>query len=164
MTQRDYVYNYHRGKLVFGLLLLEFEDAVKEGDGARLTNVYKLALLFYKCYGHQKYAYVTLLYLVKMRSTLMEQANSFTWNRFYNHYGGKSKNISLDLRMEQLNKLLKSQLRALGSNINETNAGRVANAIEGVELILGSIDNDYSLKLRSHFDFVIHNKVLRFKC
>ena len=152
MTQSDYVYNYHRGKLVFGLLLLEFEDAVKEGDGARLTNVYKLALLFYKCYGHQKYAYVTLLYLVKMHYTLTEQqANSFTWNRFYNHYGGKGKNISLDLRMEQLNKLLKSQLRALGSNINETNAGRVANAIEGVELILGSIDKDCMLATRKGY-------------
>lgn len=129
--------------MAFGLLLFEFEDAVKERDGARLTNVYKLALLFYKCYGHHKYAYVTLLYLVKIQAILTEQqANSFTWNRFYSKYGGKGKNISLDLRMEQLNKLLKSQLRALGSNINESSAERVANALEGVELILSSIDKD----------------------
>ena len=47
--------------------------------------------------------------------------------------------------MEQLNKLLKSQLRALGSNINESNAARVTIAIEGVELILSSIDKDCTL-------------------
>ncbi len=141
--ESDYIYNYHCAKLTFGLLLFEFEDAVKEGDGARLTNVYKLALLFYKAYGHHKYAYVILLYLVKINATLTEQqSHSFTWNRFYNKYGGKGKNISLDLRMEQLNKLLKSQLRSLGPNINETNAARVANAVEGVELILASIDKD----------------------
>lgn len=43
---QDYLFNYHQGKLTFGLLLLEFEDAVKKGDGNRLLNVYKFALLF----------------------------------------------------------------------------------------------------------------------
>ena len=144
----DHIYNYHRGKLAFGLLLFEFEDAVKECDGARLISVYKLALLFYKCYGH-KYAYVTLLYLVKLQATsTQQQSNSLVWNRFYNKYGGKGKNISLDLRMEQLNKLLKSQLRALGSNIKENNAARVANAIEGLELLLNSIDRDCIMSTR----------------
>ena len=59
----DYTYSYHCGKLAFGLLF-EFEDAMKEDDGARFTNVYKLALLFYKCCGNHKYVYVTLLYLL----------------------------------------------------------------------------------------------------
>ena len=50
--------------------------------------------------------------------------------------------------MEQLNKLLKSQLRALGSNIKENNAARVANAIEGLELLLNSIDRDCIMSTR----------------
>jgi hypothetical protein len=37
----DYLYNYHAGKLKFGLILLEFNDAIAEGDGDRLHNVYK---------------------------------------------------------------------------------------------------------------------------
>ena len=49
---QDYIYNYHQSKLAFGLLLFEFEDAIKEGDGDRLLNVYKFALLIYKCYGY----------------------------------------------------------------------------------------------------------------
>ena len=57
---QDYIYNYYQGKLAFGLLLFEFEDADKESDGDRLLNVYKFALLIYKCYGHHKYAYVIL--------------------------------------------------------------------------------------------------------
>ena len=53
-------------------MLLEFNDAVKEGDGARLFifELYKLALLLYKTYGHYKYAYAVLLYLVKCTAIL----------------------------------------------------------------------------------------------
>lgn len=145
----DYKFNYHRAKLVFGLLLLEFEDAIKEGDGDRLLNVYKIALLFYKKNGHTKYAYVTLLYLVNEHAALTAfQANSLRHNRFYNKYGGKGRNIPLDLKMEQLNKVLKTMWRGLGANLNETNASRVANAIEVLECLLDSVDRDCALSGR----------------
>ena len=42
-SQEDYKFNYHSAKLTFGLVLLEFNDAVKEGDGGRLFALYKLA-------------------------------------------------------------------------------------------------------------------------
>ena len=133
-------------------MIFEFEDAIKEGDGERLTRVYKFALLLYKCYGHHKYAFVTLLHLVKVHAALTEQqSHSLVWNRFFNKYGGKGKNIPLDLRMEQLNKLLKTQLRALGSNINEKNAARVSNALEGLELLLHSIDKECILQQRKGY-------------
>ena len=51
---QDFVYNYHRGKLAYGLILFEFTDAVKEGDGDRLFDIYKIALLLYKVGGHYK--------------------------------------------------------------------------------------------------------------
>ena len=143
---QDYIYNYHQGKLAFGLLLFEFEVAVKEGDGDRLLNVYKFALLIYKCYGHHKYAHVILLYLVKIEATLTEmQAASLKYNRFYSRSGEKGSNISLDLKMEQLNKLLKTLWRGLGANLNEVNAARVANALESLELIVQSVDKDCAL-------------------
>ena len=44
-TEQDYMYNYHSAKLTFGLILLEFNDAIKEGDGDRLFDIYKMALL-----------------------------------------------------------------------------------------------------------------------
>jgi hypothetical protein len=44
--------------------------------------------------------------------------------------------------MKQLNKMLKSLWRGLGANLDETNAARVADSVEGLELILDSIDRD----------------------
>lgn len=80
--------------------------------------------------------------LVKIQAGL---GDSMKWNRFYNKYGGKGRNIPLDLKMEQLNKILKKLLRGLGSNVDEKNAERVANAIQGIEAVLESVDKDCSL-------------------
>ena len=38
-TEQDYKYNYHSAKLTFGLIILEFNDAIKEGDGNRLFDI-----------------------------------------------------------------------------------------------------------------------------
>ena len=102
---QDFVYNYHRGKLAYGLILFEFTDAVKEGDGDRLFDIYKIALLLYKVGGHYKYVYVVLLYLVKITAVLPEfSAHQMKWNCFFNKHGGKGQNISLDLKMNSSTK------------------------------------------------------------
>ena len=44
----DYLFNYHRSKLAFGLILFEMDDAIKEGDGRQLHDLYKFALLIYR--------------------------------------------------------------------------------------------------------------------
>lgn len=67
------------------------------------------------------------------------------WNRFCNKHGGKGKNISLDLRMEQLNKLLKTLWRSLGANLSESNAQRMACSLESLEMVMDSIDSDCSV-------------------
>ena len=60
-----------------------------------------------------KYAYVVLLHLVKVVAILPRfQVHRLKWNRFYNKYGGKGNNISLDLKKEQQNKVLKTFWRA----------------------------------------------------
>ena len=142
-TAEDYMYNYHTAKLTFGLILLEFNDAIKEGDGDRLFDIYKIALLLYKAHGHFKYAYVVLLHLVKCICLLPEkQAHSVKWNRFYNGSGRQAANIPLDLKKEQQNRVLKSMWRALGPNLDEANANRVAGTLEAVESIFESIDQD----------------------
>lgn len=142
----DHLYNYHCAKLKFGLILFAFNDAVKEGDGQRLHDIYKLALLLYKGGGHYKYAYVVLLHLVKLAALYSEfEAFQLLWNRFYNKYGLRGANISLDLLKEQMNKLLKTMWRALGPNLNQASAARVAEALENLELLLLSIDSDCGL-------------------
>lgn len=142
----DHIYNYHCGKLKFGLILFEFNDAVKEGDGQRIYDLYKIALLLYKSGGHYKYAYVVLLYLVKIVSLYTEfGAFQLKWNRFYNKYGLIGKCISLDLKKEQQNKILKRIWRGLGPNLCEDSASRTARALQLLEELIHSIDSDCGL-------------------
>ena len=130
----------------FGLILFDFNDAVQEGDGQRLHDLYKLALLLYKSGGHFKYAYVVLLHLVKIAALYSEfEAFQLLWNRFYNKYGLPGGNISLDLKKEQLHKVLKTIWRALGPNLNETSASHTAETLENLQRLLQSTDNDCGL-------------------
>ena len=125
------------------MILFEFRDAIKEGDGNRLFNLYKLPLLIYKCNGNFKYAYVVLLYLVKCIAILPKfHAFRLKWNRFFNAEGGMGKNISLDLEKEFQNKDLKVVLVALGPNLDEGNAERTAGCLEVMRLIQTSVDQD----------------------
>ena len=99
---RTFFFNYHRGKLVYGLILFEFTDAIIDGDGDRLFDIYKLALLLYKVGGHYKYAYITLFSLViynpvlKVNAILPQSiAHEMKWNRFFDKHGGKGKKHSI---------------------------------------------------------------------
>ena len=38
-TSPDSLYNYHSAKLTFGLILFEFNDAIKEGDGGASVQI-----------------------------------------------------------------------------------------------------------------------------
>ena len=74
-SNEDFLFNYHRSKLLFGLTLFEFDDAIKEGDGERLHDIYKFALLIFKANGKTKYSYAIILYLVKL-AELMSQKDA----------------------------------------------------------------------------------------
>ena len=100
----DNLYNDHRKKLAFGLLLMSFDDAVTEGDGQRLFDIYKVTLLLFKANNNPKYAYINLLYLAKICVILPQfEAERLKWNRFINTRGGKGLNISLNLHKEHQN-------------------------------------------------------------
>ena len=64
---------------------------------------------------------------------------------FLQYQGQKGHTISLDLRLEQLNNLLKSFLKVLGSNLSLYSAQRVACCLDVLEAILESIDTDCSM-------------------
>ena len=140
---QDYMFNYHQAKLAFGLIPFEMGDCIKEEDSERLFEIYKLALLLYKSTGHTKYSYAVLLYLAKINFILPDnEAFTLKWNRFYNHHGGKGKNIPLDLRKEQLNCILKKMWRSLGANLNERSASHISESLEVQEMLITSIDQD----------------------
>lgn len=51
----DGVYNYASAVLNDGLLLLEFKDAIREGDGIRILRVWKVLSLYFHYAKHKKY-------------------------------------------------------------------------------------------------------------
>ncbi|CAH1232995.1 Hypp553 [Branchiostoma lanceolatum] len=132
-----------KGKLTLALLIRNIEDATKEGDGERISRCFRMALLYFKAYGHTKYAYGTLMFFARVNALLPPKlAHSLVWNRVVSNRGGKGKNIPMDLRLEHMNNFLKSFLKHLGPNLNERSAARVANAVGEMEKLLKGADAD----------------------
>ena len=130
------------------LLLRNINDSIREGDGARLIECYKVALLYFKAFKHPKYA----LSVLKLLSTIKlepERAHELTWERFVNTKGRTGRNISLDLHMEHLNKFLKELLKNLRSNLNEVNADRIAKATNNIKTLIEKTEESLNIKVTS---------------
>lgn len=118
----DHIFNYRCLHLSLGLLLCDAEDSVKEGDGDRLSRVWKFLTFIYQFGGGNKYA------LSGLQASLLglltpKDAHKFKWNRFPGLKEGPGTRIPRDLRLEQHNKVCKGQVRAMGLK-NTTNVCR----------------------------------------
>lgn len=69
-SNRDHKKEHTLARLSFGFFILDMLDAVKEGDDEILTRLYKVALLFYKAYGHSNYAYSPFLLTLQVNASL----------------------------------------------------------------------------------------------
>ena len=106
----DGVFNYASAVLNDGLLLLEFRDAMHEGDGPRIMRCWKFLLLFFRFAGHTKYAQEALnMQLLLNGSTSPPVANQLCWG-VVSTYGGKGHNLPIDLHMEHLNRCVKDYI------------------------------------------------------
>lgn len=136
----DHVNKYAKACLTFNLFLREMNDAIREGDGGRVIELYKIALLYFKCYHHTKYAFTVLKLLVRIQCR-PEKAFHLIWQRFVNTSGKKGRNISLDLHLEHLNNFLKEQLKNLRSNLNEENAKRISQSMSSMHKLVKNARN-----------------------
>ncbi len=137
--------NYQKALFSYNLLLRSINDAIKEGDGERLFELYRVALLYFKCYGRNKYAFTVLksFFRIQMEPSC---ALSLIWERFINKHGMRGYNISMDLHMEHLNNFLKELLRDLRGNINRENAERVSKAVKNLKTIVENFEKETSIK------------------
>ena len=136
------------------MLLRNFDDAVKEGDGVRILRCWKIAMLIFRAHHHNKYALASFYLQAATQAILTpRQAHSLTWNRTVNNHGGKGRNISLDLRLEHLNNFTKGLLKHLGPNITDKAVLRCSHATNNVEKILKSTDEDLGMRAT----YGIHN-------
>ena len=54
--REDYICNYACVRLSFGMLIRNFNDVVREGDGVRILRCWKFLVLIYEANKHHKYA------------------------------------------------------------------------------------------------------------
>lgn len=130
----DTVYAYACETLSLGLLYFEFKDAVKEGDGDRLFQVWKYLLLLFKASNKKNYAIEALTLLAQYHLILPPHlAEQLKCSRFINVHGLRGHNISCDLHIEHLNRLAKSAIKCLGANKSQKAIVRVGKSIGTLE-------------------------------
>lgn len=87
---------------------MDFKDAIREGDGDQVLSLWKYMLLFFKATDRKNYAIeaFTLLsqYYHLLPPNIVEQLK---WSRFVNTHGIPGTNVSCDLHMVRLNRLVK---------------------------------------------------------
>ncbi len=138
---QDGVHAHACGMLSSGLLLLEFKDAIWEGDGNRIIRCWRYMLLIYKATGCTNYATEALNTLLQLRYFFSPRmAAQLKWNRTFNVHGREAKNIPADLYMEHLNRECKMILAGMGSNITEELILSVSHAMKQLTTILSSLD------------------------
>ena len=149
----DDMFCYQLSFLEYGMIVLNFYDAISEGDGARIIRCWKFMLPHLQKDGSRsrKYALEGLYILCQIQAVLSEQsAHSLIWNRFHKaktSYGG---NIPLDLMLEHYNNAMKSVIRQLGpNNTNKKAVDRYAKAITINMELLDNFDHECRVIRRS---------------
>lgn len=104
----DGVFNYASAVLNDGFLLMEFRDAIHEGDGERALRCWKFMLPYFFATGHSKYALEAFNLLSHVHAAASPRlAHQITWSRTINTRGKQGHNVPVDLHMEHLNWSLK---------------------------------------------------------
>ena len=106
---------------------------------------YKVALLYFKAFGHHKYAFSVINLLCNIKFDENE-SNELMWERFINNHGIPGKNISMDLHLEHLNNFLKDLLKNLRNNMNETNAERISKAMNNIKALVDKTEVSLGIK------------------
>ena len=140
-------YNYATALLNFGMIVFNFDDAVKEGDVERILRCWQFMMQIFRAYKHTKCSFAALQLIFFSTCLLSERlSHLLKWNRTVNNNkGGKGQNISLDLRLEHLNNLLKEMLKYLGVNVTQKSAQRCSEAISAPEEILRNMDTELGI-------------------
>ena len=162
-----YAYNIHLTRL--GFLYLEFDDAIKEGDGHRILRCWKFFMLLFKDdqKGSAKYALEALYLILQIKAILSpRQAYRLQWNRTIR---GKCYNIPFDLDLEHDNRMVKEAIKKLGPNITEKAVSTIIKAQQTGSKMLQSFDKSIEIIRRSgkhtqksdkkDFDKIVHNLI-----
>ena len=102
------VYEYACEMLTLGLLIFNFKAAVRAGDGDQILLIWKYMVLHFRATGRKNCAVEAFPLLSQYHITLPSNlAEHLKWSRFIHVHGLPGPNISCDLHMEHLNKLVR---------------------------------------------------------
>ena len=141
-SSQDFVNNYSVCLLKYYFLFIDFKDAVKEGNGARLATLHKELLSHFKALpGFNNYAIEMLINIVQNDVFLSEsEAHQCIWASTVNWTGGAGKNIEIDLLQENRNKSLKKSIKSMGSNKTDNAINKSSRASGGEDKIGENFD------------------------
>ncbi|XP_028518482.1 uncharacterized protein LOC114576306 [Exaiptasia diaphana] len=150
--ETDDMFNYQCSFLEYAMIIFNFFDAIKEGDGKRVVRCWKFQLPYLRNdSASTKYALEALTLVFQVNALLSPRdVHRFVWNRFACNNAGYGHNIPLDLNMEFLNRILKEVVRKLGPNAkNPKTIDRYCRAVNVTKVVLDNFDREISLKKMS---------------
>ena len=141
--EEDFVSNYSLCLLKYFFILVDFKDAVKEGNGERLATLHKVLLPHFKSLpGFNAYAIEMLISIIQNEVFLSDaEAHNCTWASTANWKGGVGKNIEIDLFQENRNRDLKKEIKSMGANKTDKAIDRSSRASGGERQTVENFDN-----------------------
>ena len=133
-----------------GLLLLEFKDAIREGDGRRILRCWKAMLLYFFKAKHINYTKEAIYLLATVNAaTTSKVAAQITHSRTVNTRGGAGHNIPIDLYNEHLNRHLKEIVAGMGGNKTPKTILDCGYSIKGILETLNRFDLEHEVHPQS---------------
>jgi hypothetical protein len=142
------MYNYQCSFLEYAMIILNFFDAIKEGDGKRIVRCWTFQLPYLRNdHGSPKYALEALTLVFQVSALLSPRdAHRLVWNRSACTKAGFGNNIPLDPSLEFHNGLLKEVVKKLGPNANNPKSiNRYCRAVNVTKVMLENFDREISL-------------------
>lgn len=149
-AQEGTAYDYACEVISLGLLYLDIQDLVREGDGDRDMLDWKYLMLVYKASGRRNYAIEALTLLTQYHIVLPPNlAAQLKWSRFVNVSGLPGCNVSCDLHNEHLNREVKTAIAGLGANKGTKAIIKVGKALGALHKATASFNRDVGAKVSS---------------
>lgn len=143
----DGVLEYAKEVFSLGMLYLEFQDAIREGDVIRVLRCWKYFLPIFRASGRKNYALEALNVLFQHTYYLPPRLRmQLLYSRFVNVHGREGHNISSDLHMEHMNRTTKETLEHLGANKTEKAIVRSSKCAHSVMLVMQNFDEHLGIR------------------
>ena len=149
--KRDDMFAYQKALLDYGMLILNFWDAISEGDGGRILRCWKFFLMYLKHQGASatKYSLEALYLMFQVYALLSPRAaHRLVWDRVVKTKYGRC-NISLDLLLEFYNKSIKEAVKKLGPSASQKSLDRICNSLDVTTAMMKLFDSNLSVFRRS---------------